>query len=42
MFFNADGRLTDESTRKDLAELLAALSRESAAASRLVTAGTAD
>jgi chromate reductase, NAD(P)H dehydrogenase (quinone) len=36
--FDADGRLTDESTRNDLTELLAALSQESAAAPGLVTA----
>lgn len=38
MVFDAEGRLTDESTRKDLAELLAALAQESAAVSRLVAA----
>jgi chromate reductase len=36
--FDAKGRLTDEATRDDLAELLAALSQEVAAAPRLVAA----
>lgn len=38
MVFDAERRLTDETTRKDLAELLAALAQESAATFRLVTA----
>jgi chromate reductase, NAD(P)H dehydrogenase (quinone) len=38
MSCDAEGRLTDEATRKALAELLAALAQESAAASKLVTA----
>ena len=38
MAFDAEGRLTDESTREDLTELLAALAQEVAIAPRLVAA----